>query len=273
MRKNVLYSATARDGLRAGDPRRNRTDASLPDAPTPPPCPPVPRATPADDPISRPAISAAFARPASPARQYQRPRDDRTARSVILAKGGRPGYTVTPPSDPGLQAGSRDQSDMARRKHDRDAKPPTTDPDGTDQDPLADDLLRALRGFLSIPGVEGIGRPVTVLSPSDLPPDFLGLVERLRAGAVEADEEMILLTIPTPLGRRRGKHPVADRLRRSLLLLCRHALESGVPAGDLIALLDAAKRGVVARGAYRDGRSGEVAKPTTGRSGPLVEGG
>jgi len=162
---------------------------------------------------------------------------------------------------------------MARRKHDRDAKPPTTDPHGTDQDPLADDLVRALQGILSIPGVEGIGRPVTVLSPSDLPPDFLGLVERLRAGAVEVDEEMILLTIPTSRGRRRGRHPVADRLRRSFLLLCRHAPESGLPAGDLIALLDAAKRGVVARGTSRVGRPGEDAKPTIDTSKPPVEGG
>jgi len=161
-------------------------------------------------------MSTAFARPASPVGQHQRPRDDRTARSVILAKDGHPEYTVTPPRDPGLQVGSRDQSDMARRKHDRDARPPTTDPDGTDQDPLADDLLRALRGILSITGAEGIGQPVTVLSPSDLPPDFPSFVERLRAGAVEVDEEMILLTIPTPRGRRREQHPVADRLRRSL---------------------------------------------------------
>jgi hypothetical protein len=162
---------------------------------------------------------------------------------------------------------------MARRKQDRDAKPPITVPDGTNQDPLTDDLLRALRGILSIPGVEGIGQPVTVLSPSDLPPDFLGLVERLRAGAVEEDEEMILVTIPTSRGRRRGQHPVADRLRRSFLLLCRHALESGVPAGDVIALLDGAKRGVVARGTPRGGRSGEDAKKAIGTSEPPVEGG
>ena len=121
--------------------------------------------------------------------------------------------------------------------------------------------------------MEGIGRPVTVLSPSDLPPDFLGLVERLRAGAVELDEEMILLTIPTPRGRRRWRHPVADRIRRSFLLLCHHALESGVPAGDVIALLDGAKRAVVARGTPREGRSGEDAEPTAGSSGPPVEGG
>ena len=162
---------------------------------------------------------------------------------------------------------------MARRKQDRDARPPNTDPDGTDRDPLAADLLRALRGFFPIPGAEGIGQPVTVLSPSGLPPDLLGLVERLRAGAVEVEEEMILLTIPTPRGRRRGRHPVAHRLRRSFLLHCQHALESGVPAGDVIALLDGATRAVVARGASRDGPSGEDDKPTAGSSGPPVEGG
>ena len=120
---------------------------------------------------------------------------------------------------------------MARRKQDRDARPPNTVPDGTDRDPLTDDLLRALRGFFSIPGVEGIGQPVTVISPSDLPTDLLGLVERLRAGAVEIDEEMILMTIPTPRGRRRGRHPVADRLRRSFLLLCHHAWKAASPPG------------------------------------------
>jgi hypothetical protein len=78
---------------------------------------------------------------------------------------------------------------------------------------------------------------------------------------------MILVTIPTSRGRRR----VADRLRRSFLLLCHHALESGVPAGDVIALLDGAKRDIVARGALRDGRSGKNAEPTTGTSGPPVE--
>ena len=162
---------------------------------------------------------------------------------------------------------------MARRKQDRDARPPTTGPHWTDQDPLGDDLVRALREFFSIPGVEGIGQPVTVISPSDLPPDLLGLVERLKAGAVEVDEEMILLTIPTPRGRHRGRHPVAHRLRRSFLLPCQHALKSGVPAGDVIALLDGAKRAVVARASSRDVWSGEDAKPTTGSSGPPVEDG
>jgi hypothetical protein len=159
-----------------------------------------------------------------------------------------------------LQAGSRDRSDMARRKQDRGAKPPTRGPDETDQDPLTDDLIRALRGFFSIPGVEGIGRPVTVLSPYNLPPDLLGLVQRPRSGAVEVDEEMILPAIPTPRGQRRGRHPVADRLRRSFHLLCRHSWESEVPAGVVMALLDGSKRDVVAR-AIMPGRG-----PFTGSS-------
>jgi hypothetical protein len=161
---------------------------------------------------------------------------------------------------------------MARRKQDHGAKLPTTGPHGTDQDPLGDGLVRSLRGFFSIPGVEGIGQPVTVLSPSDLPPDFLGFVERLRAGAVEVDEKMILLTVPTSRRRRRGQHPVSDQLRRSFLL-CHYALKSGVPTGDLIALLDGAKRAVLARGTPRDRQSGENAEPTRGALEPPGEGG
>jgi len=57
------------------------------------------------------------------------------------------------------------------------------------------------------------------------------------------------------------------------LLLCRHTLESGVPAGDVIALLDAAKRGVVARGTPRGGRSGDDAKPTIDTLEPPANGG
>jgi hypothetical protein len=127
--------------------------------------------------------------------------------------------------------------------------------------------------LFTIPGVEGIGQPVTVLSPYDLPPDFLGFVERLRAGAVEEDEEMVLLTIPISRGRRRGEHPVANRLRRSFLLLCRHALESGVPAADVVALLDGAKRTVGAKGHSRGGRTGKDAKSTTDTTEPPAEGG
>src|SRR4051794_36069853 len=97
----------------------------------PGPRPPGPRNTPTDDPISRPAISAASVRPASPAEQHEGSRDNRPARSVMLAAGERPGHTVTPPRDPGLQTGSRNRSDMARRKQDRDAKPRDTGPDRT----------------------------------------------------------------------------------------------------------------------------------------------
>jgi hypothetical protein len=162
---------------------------------------------------------------------------------------------------------------MAWRKPNRSAAPRNAPDDGTDQGLLPDELLQVLRGLLTIPGVEGIGQPVTVLSPFDLPPDFLGFVERLRAGAVEEDKEMVLLTIPTSRGRSRGKHPVTNRLRRSFLLLCRHALQSGVPAVDVMALLDGAKRIVSAKKDSRGRRARKDAKPTTGTPEPPVQGG
>ena len=103
---------------------------------------------------------------------------------------------------------------MARRprRQARDSKPPRAADDEADRTPLDDDLLRALREVFAIPGVDGIGQPVTVLSPYDLPPDFLGFVERLRAGAIEEDEELVLVTIPAPPGCTSGKYRAADRL-------------------------------------------------------------
>ena len=160
---------------------------------------------------------------------------------------------------------------MARRKLNREVSPRNAARDGTGQGPLSDDLLQALRGLFTIPGVKGIGQPVTVLSPYDLPPDFLGFVERLRAGAVEGGEEMVLLNITTSRGRSRGGHPVANRLRRSFLLL--HALESGFPAADVTALLDGAKRTVGAKGHPRGSRTGKGARPTTGTAESPAEGG
>jgi hypothetical protein len=151
-----------------------------------------------------------------------------------------------------------------RRKRPRDAKPPGAADDEAMRASLADDLLRAIREVVTIPGVDGIGQPVTVLSPYDLPPDLLGFVERLRAGAVEEDEEMLLVTIPAPRVGGRGEHPTADRLRQALSLLCLHALDCGVPTGDVMALLDGAKRGIVAKGPSRGGRTRRDTEPTTG---------
>jgi hypothetical protein len=155
----------------------------------------------------------------TPDSQYPWTKKWGAGQSIILAKGGCHGHTAKPPRDPGLQAGLRDRSDMARRKQDRDAKPPNMGPDGNNQEPLADDLLRALRGILSIPGVEGIGQPVTVISPSDLPPDFLGLVERLRAGAVEEDNDGGPPLRPRPMAvsptRRASPPSFASRARIS----------------------------------------------------------
>jgi hypothetical protein len=95
---------------------------------------------------------------------------------------------------------------------------------------------------MTIEGVTGIGEPVAVISPGDLPPDFLGFVERLRAGAIELHEEMILITIRAPRSRRRKKNPVLERVRQALLVLCRHATDNGVSAEDVRVLLDEVRR-------------------------------
>jgi hypothetical protein len=73
MRKNVLYSASDRADLRAGGARRQRPAPRSSRPRRPGPCPPVPRPTPTDDPISRPPISTASVRPASPSGQHQGP--------------------------------------------------------------------------------------------------------------------------------------------------------------------------------------------------------
>jgi hypothetical protein len=75
--------------------------------------------------------------------------------------------------------------------------------DDVAHDRFVDELAGALRALLTIQGVEGIGQPVTLLTPGVLPPDLLGFVEQLRAGPIELDEEMILITIPASRGRRR----------------------------------------------------------------------
>jgi hypothetical protein len=103
------------------------------------------------------------------------------------------------------------------------------------------------------------------------PPDLMGFVKRLRAGAVEEGEEMVLVTVPAPRGRHREGHPVADRLRRALSILCCHALDRGVPAGEVLALLDGAKRSVGAKRSSRGGRTEKDADPTTATSGRPLE--
>jgi hypothetical protein len=79
--------------------------------------------------------------------------------------------------------------------------------DDTDRDRLFEEISEAIRSLMTIKGVEGIGKPVTVISPGDLLPEFLGFIERLRAGAIELDEEMILVTIRAGRGRRWKKNP------------------------------------------------------------------
>jgi hypothetical protein len=100
-----------------------------------------------------------------------------------------------------------------------------------------------IRSLLTIEGVDGIGKPVTVISPGDLPLEFLGFVERLRASTIELDEEMILITIRAGGGRRWKNNPIPERVRRALLTLCRYATDSGVSAEEVIGLLDEVKWG------------------------------
>jgi hypothetical protein len=122
----------------------------------------------------------------------------------------------------------------------RPTQPTAISDDSSGKSPV-DELGEAIRSLLTIQGVEGIGQPVTVLMPDDLPPDLLGFVERLRMGPIEIDEEMILITIP-PRRQRRKELPAVDRLRQSLLLLGQYALDQGVSAEDVRKLLDEARR-------------------------------
>lgn len=106
-------------------------------------------------------------------------------------------------------------------------------------------LLASLAGeiesLLALEGVEGIGLPVTLLSPADLPPDLLGFVERLRGGAIELDEEMLLIILTGSRSRSRND-TVLKRLQQALLVLGRYAMEKGVPTDDILTLLDKTKR-------------------------------
>jgi hypothetical protein len=116
--------------------------------------------------------------------------------------------------------------------------------DDTARDRLFEEISEAIRSLLTIEGVEGIGKPVTVISPGDLPPEFLGFVERLRAGAIELDEEMVVITIRAGRGRRWKKNPILERVRRTVLALCLHATEGGVSAEEMSGLLDEVRRGL-----------------------------
>jgi hypothetical protein len=105
-------------------------------------------------------------------------------------------------------------------------------------------LTEAIRALLTIEGVEGVGQPVMLLSLADLPPDFLGFVERLRGGCIEDDEEMLVITLAGSTRPHRGKETVLARLRQAVTLLSRHARDKGATPGDVIALLDEVKRGL-----------------------------
>jgi hypothetical protein len=104
------------------------------------------------------------------------------------------------------------------------------------------DLAGMIRSLLTIEGVDGIGQPVTLLSPADLPMEFLGFVERLRGGCIEPDEEMLLITLSGNRSRPRKNDGVLERLREALMVLANYAIDKGVPADAVSALLDEAKR-------------------------------
>jgi hypothetical protein len=107
---------------------------------------------------------------------------------------------------------------------------------------LSKELGEAIRALLTIEGVEGIGKPVTLISPADLPPDFLGFVERLRAGPIELDEEMLLITLAGSGKRGRRRKPANERVRQALVVLGRFALDQDMTTSDVMALFDEAKR-------------------------------
>ena len=79
-------------------------------------------------------------------------------------------------------------------------------------------LVGEICGLLNIEGVEGIGQPVTLLSAGDLPPKFLGFVERLRGGWIEGDEEMLLITLSAP-GTDRRRKSALERFQEAVVLL------------------------------------------------------
>ena len=102
------------------------------------------------------------------------------------------------------------------------------------------ELTGAIRALLTIEGVQGIGEPVTLLSLPDLPPDILGVIERLQGGGIEVGEEMLIVTLSRSSGR--GKKAVLRRLREALILLGRHARNNGATCEDVVTLLDDVKR-------------------------------
>ena len=112
-----------------------------------------------------------------------------------------------------------------RRKNPLDVKP--------GEGSCVNELAGIIQSLLTVEGVEGIGQPVTLITPSDLPPDFLCLIERLCGGAIENDEEMILITLANLRRRRQHSDPILERLRQAILLLGLHAMDNGATVGDL----------------------------------------
>lgn len=112
-----------------------------------------------------------------------------------------------------------------------------------DSSRVGKELAAAVQALLTIEGVEGIGQPVTVIDPGELRAEFLAFIERLRGGAIELDEELLVVNLAAIRRRRRWKQePALERLRQALFVLCRYAQQKGTSAADVIAALDEAKR-------------------------------
>lgn len=108
-------------------------------------------------------------------------------------------------------------------------------------DRIGKELAAAVQALLTIEGVEGIGQPVTVIHPGDLRPQFLGFIERLAGGAIEPNDEMLLVTLAALRRRRRRGEAALERIRQAVSVLCRYAQEKGASAADVAAVLDEAK--------------------------------
>ena len=102
-------------------------------------------------------------------------------------------------------------------------------------------LTEAILALMTIEGIEGVGQPVMLISPADLPLDFLGLIERLRGGTIEVDDEMLLITLASGRKQRRARRSAKQRLREALMLLGCHAIDHGVVPDDVLAVFDQTK--------------------------------
>lgn len=103
------------------------------------------------------------------------------------------------------------------------------------EDKVLETIADALAKLMTIPGVEGVGEPVTVIIPDDLPPDFMGFIERLAGGYIESNQECLLISIPGQTDQigNQGTQCVANRIKKAMLVLCQFGLEKGVETKEV----------------------------------------